>query len=300
MLPYISIIIPTYNRPRALARCLASLDSVDYPRERFDVVVVDDGSNSSLRDIIAKYSTCYRLYYLRQHNQGPATARNAGAEYAQGEFLAFIDDDCVMEPAWLREMARATAMSVDSLFGGHTTNALKTNIYSSASQTLVDFLYGYFLVRKSPLRFFTSNNLMMRRKPFLEIGGFHGGFPLAAAEDRELSFRWISRGGDLQFVPDAIVLHHHDMGFRSYLRQHFNYGRGALHFRRVVGNRASGGIFPQSLNFYYALLKFPVVDRRIPVHGLTGLLILSQLANCMGVLWEFLATKRLMRILKSG
>jgi glycosyltransferase involved in cell wall biosynthesis len=288
--PYISIVVPTYNRPQALARCLGSIASLDYSSDRFEVIVVDDGSSYPLQEIISEFSGSFQIHYLAQDNLGPATARNAGAHLAQGEFLAFVDDDCVLSPRWLSRMAEAAGGSTMYLFGGHTDNALAENIYASASQMLVDFLYDHFLSRESPLRFFTSNNLMVERDHFIRIGGFHPGFALAAAEDRELSYRWLAEGGDLKFVPEAVVCHYHQMTLWSYCRQHFNYGRGALGFYRLARLRNGNRITVQSFDFYYSLLTYPSVGRPSRTVRLRGLLLLSQLANAVGVLWEYCAS----------
>ena len=99
--PFFSIIVPTYNRPRQLADCLRALSALDYPRRRFEVIVVDDGSASPLAEVVAPFHPLFRLTLVTQDNAGPAAARNTGAALAQGEFLAFTDDDCLPSGRWL-------------------------------------------------------------------------------------------------------------------------------------------------------------------------------------------------------
>lgn len=93
--PFFSIIIPTYNRPERLATCIQSLAHLDYSRDRFEVIVVDDGSPMPLEPVVAPFQNKFDVTLIKQPNAGPATARNTGAARASGQFLVFTDDDCM-------------------------------------------------------------------------------------------------------------------------------------------------------------------------------------------------------------
>ena len=80
--PFISIIIPTYNRPKQLATCLESLTKLDYPRDSFEVIVVDDGSKTQLESVVNPFSGELDITLIRQINKGAASARNTGAKQA--------------------------------------------------------------------------------------------------------------------------------------------------------------------------------------------------------------------------
>src|SRR5262245_60503957 len=103
--PVFSIVIPTYERPRQLAACLQTLARLDYERERFEVIVVDDGGKTPLVNVIAPFHDRLYLTLLTRPNAGPAVARNTGAAQAKGQFLAFTDDDCRPAPDWLKCLA---------------------------------------------------------------------------------------------------------------------------------------------------------------------------------------------------
>jgi len=182
-LPHFTVVVPTYDRPRQLAECLAALADLDYPRERFEVVVADDGTPASPERVVAGFRDRLDLRLLTLPHGGPARARNAGAEVARGEYLAFTDDDCAPAVNWLRCLAARFAESPGHAIGGRTINRLDRNPYSTASQVLIDYLYGYFTPRRG--RFFTSNNLAAPTSLFQAVGGFDVSFPLPAAEDRE-------------------------------------------------------------------------------------------------------------------
>jgi glycosyltransferase involved in cell wall biosynthesis len=138
------VIVPTYNRPDSLDRCLASLALQDIGRDRFEVVVVNDGGVASPSAIVDRHRGALDVRLIEQANAGPAAARNAGAAVARGEYLVFTDDDCLPVPTWLSTMAGSTARHPGLAVGGRVENAASDVIYSSASQELIDFLYGFY------------------------------------------------------------------------------------------------------------------------------------------------------------
>ena len=226
-----SIVIPTYRRTRQLAACLKGFARLDYPRDRFEIIIVDDGSPESCEPVLLRWRHELDVRLIRQVNAGPAAARNNGARHARFAHVAFIDDDCVPHPRWLQSLAWSFAAAPDDLIGGHTMNALPHNPYSSASQEMVTYLCDYFDGREGRTRLFTSNNMALRAVDFHAVGGFDTRFPRAAGEDREFCDRWVAQGRRTTLDPDAVVLHAHRLTLRSFWRQHFEYGRGAASFR---------------------------------------------------------------------
>ncbi len=89
-----TVVIPTYNRPQQLIQCLDAISMQAYPKTRYEVIVVDDGSNESMEAAVAPFLGRMSIVLLRQPNSGPADARNAGAAVARGHYVAFTDDDC--------------------------------------------------------------------------------------------------------------------------------------------------------------------------------------------------------------
>lgn len=286
----ISVIIPTYNRPSPLQACLTALAASSYPREQFEVVVVDDGGSMPLQEIIERASADLQVRISRQERAGPAAARNAGAALARGELLVFTDDDCLPEPGWLAALARRADELPGYLIGGATINALVDNAFSAASQHLISYLYDYSMKQAasrgwSP--FFASNNLAVPVDGFHEVGGFDAGFPLAAGEDRDFCDRWSAQGLPMAFAPDARIRHAHRLGLASFCRQHWNYGRGAFHFNRARTRRHADPIRPQPASFYVNLVRYPFAHERRPRAALEAVLLAaSQFANALGYYYE--------------
>jgi GT2 family glycosyltransferase len=282
-----SVIIPTYNRPDRLARCLAGLCGVTVDRSDYEIIVVDDGGTSELDAVLRPYADRLDVHLVRQPNAGPAAARNRGAQHAAGHILAFTDDDCVPEPDWLTELLLCHDRHPDSLVGGRTVNALGSNLFAAASQDLVSYLYEYYEAKTGAPAFFTSNNMAVRRDMFLELGGFNTEFRLAAGEDRELSDRWLSTYGALRYTDRAIIRHYHHLNLRRFWRQHSNYGRGAYRFHELRAQRDERhGIEP--LSFYLDLMLFPLRQRCSIPRALAGaaLMAISQAANAAGYYQE--------------
>lgn len=301
--PFASVIVPTFNRPEALRTCLEAILQQRYPAGRVEVLVVDDGGDAPLDALVSSLREQARqqtlsgvpIRLVRQPNAGPAAARNYGAHLARGALLAFTDDDCRPAPMWLAALADAHAACPTALLGGHTRNALPDNLFSSASQLLVDFLRAYHRLAPSgspleapPTAFFTSNNIAAPRTLFHEVGGFDTAFPLAAGEDREFGERWTRSGYALRYVPTAHVDHAHPLSLTGYLRQHFNYGRGALRVHRHRAHPARDGVLPEPPAFYADLLRYPARCRHPDALRLTVLFGLAQAATAAGLVREAL------------
>ncbi|MGH7450280.1 MAG: glycosyltransferase family A protein [bacterium] len=95
-----------------------------YPGDRFEVIVVDDGSASSLEPVVTPFRKQLNLTLMKQANAGPAAARNTGAKQAKREFLVFTDNDCQPDPDWLSALGKHLAQTPDRIIGGRTINTL--------------------------------------------------------------------------------------------------------------------------------------------------------------------------------
>jgi GT2 family glycosyltransferase len=226
----VSVIVPTHNRPAELAECVVALAALDYPEDRFEVIVVDDGSDPPIRPRETPARPGLRIRWLCQVNAGPSAARNAGARAAIGEILAFTDDDCAPAAGWLAALAAAVERQPETLHGGRVENGLRANPFSVASQVITDVVVPSLLERGSALRFFTSNNLGMAAVHFRALGGFDESF--RTAEDREFCHRWVMSGRPMATAPSAVIEHRHRLTLKSFWRQHVGYGRGAFRYHR--------------------------------------------------------------------
>lgn len=284
-LPHFSVVVPTYERPAQLAACLRALSRLEYPRERFEVLVVDDASARPPRGVVGGFSDALGVKLVGQaKNAGPAAARNLGASRARGDFLAFTDDDCEPERGWLRAFAERFADAPARIVGGRTVNALAGNPYSETSQLIIDVVYAHFNRDAREARFFASNNFAVHAESFRGVGGFDETF--RTSEDREFCARWRSRGLSMTYEPRAVVLHSHGLAPGSLWRQHFGYGRGALRFHRARAEAGDGPFKPDS-DFYTKLLRAALSRTpKTKAAQMTALLLWSQAANAAGFFYE--------------
>lgn len=215
--PSVSIIIPTWNGAGRIERCLSALRNQDFGRP-FEIVVVNDGSTDGTLDILARYK---EVRLITQANAGPAAARNHGARAASGDIIVFTDDDCEPLANWLTEMVRPFAdPEVVGAKGVYRTR--QSNIVARFVQIEYEDRYR-LLARQPTIDFIDTYSAAFRRDRFLETSGYDSSFPVACAEDAELSYRMSARGWRMVFVPAAAVYHRHPDSLVAYVRKKFKF-----------------------------------------------------------------------------
>ncbi len=254
---------------------------MDYPRDHFEVIVVDDGGMASSESIAESFRDRFCVFWIRQSNAGPAAARNAGAARARGEFLAFTDDDCIPSRHWLRALAAVLTANPRCMVGGRVVNLCDDNIYSGTSQLIIDLVYAYYNKNFNASRFFTSNNLALSIDGFRALGGFDASF--RTAEDRDLCRRWMAAGNRMIFAPNAIVSHAHALTWRTFCQQHVEYGRGAFRFYQKNA-RAQTGYSSVELGFYVTVVRLAAQRlRQLPKRRAMALAVLLMVWQCANI-----------------
>ncbi len=222
-LPFFSVIIPTHNRLALLRQTLDCLAQQSYPPERYEVIVVDNGSVDGTSVYLHNLVQQNRIHAIRQAPLGPAIARNVGANAARGDIFAFTDDDCLPDPHWLAALAAVyqsdpTAMAV----GGRVENV-----------DIPHWLHHYYHIQDerqlhtctSP-PYLDTANASCRGTVFKQIGGFTERFHFPAAEDVEIGYRLTAAGYLLNLTPEALVWHQGRTTIRGILIQSWQRGVG--------------------------------------------------------------------------
>lgn len=206
---FFSVIVPTCHRNDDLERCLERLQIANPDESRpdsgtdfitakegfqYEVIVTDDGTQSTAETLIAQKFQWVK--WVRGPHRGPAANRNHGASQARGDWLVFIDDDCIPGTRWLEAYASATATFLECVvFEGRTVPiGLKTR----ADQECPINLEGGHL---------WSCNFLIKRQLFFELGGFDERFPLASLEDIDFQKRLNEAGQAVKFVCGAQAEH---------------------------------------------------------------------------------------------
>lgn len=188
----VSVVIPSHDRPAALARLLDALGSQSLRPERFEVIIVDDGSPVPL----AAEARGLRLQVVRHaHPRGPGAARNTGWRAAEARTIAFIDDDCVPTEGWLEAILRAAAGEEVVVQG---------RVLPDPGQIRSPLSHTIEVTGVSPL--FVSANIAYPRAVLERLGGFDERLR-RAGEDAELGARATKAGVCARFASDALVHH---------------------------------------------------------------------------------------------
>jgi glycosyltransferase involved in cell wall biosynthesis len=205
---FLSVVIPTYNRLPILQKCLRALEEqrLADPVERYEVVLVDDGSTDDTVRWLDAHATAFpHVRLIRQDHRGPAEGRNRGVEHAHGDVIVFIDSDLVVTPEFL--VAHARALERDwrsdperlSFTYGAVINTANFEDPAAERHKLRDLSWAYF----------ATGNVAIDRGVLERSGLFDTGFRLYGWEDLELGERLRQMGVRLIRCPEAVGYHWH-------------------------------------------------------------------------------------------
>jgi GT2 family glycosyltransferase len=224
--PFVSIVVPTFRNPGALRETLASLRQLDYQPDRYELVIVDDGSEDETSAVVG--ADAAELPLVRYHTQdqaGAAAARNQGARLATGEVLIFVDDDMLVPSTLIIQHLRALEAHAPAVISGYREFA------PELAARLRRTPFGRFRLEVEPRQEWgegyeeragapcveplsspaalTANDLAVRREDFFRIGGFDEEFPHAGYEDQEFAVR-AAQAGYACLINYELVAWHND------------------------------------------------------------------------------------------
>ena len=200
-LPLVSIIVPVWNDAPRLIRCLRSLDKQDYPPDRFQIIVVDNGSLDESRDVAASFS---RVTVLQEANPGSYSARNRGLRSAHGDYVAFIDSDCEASPHWLRAaVSAADGIANLGIIAGRVD--LVTFQDSASAAALYEFVFAFNQRENAAAGLCVTANWLSPRAVLERFHGFDA--TLKSGGDTDLATRIASAGYRIVYA-DMAVVHH--------------------------------------------------------------------------------------------
>lgn len=279
-----SIVVPTRNRPSALRRLLDAAACQQYSKERYEVVVVDDGGDTPIVNLEEEYRDRMQLFVIRQAHAGCGPARQAGTEHSRGRYLVFTDDDCRPEPGYLARLAEIFELHPACGVGGRTMNGLESNILAETSQFIVGLLTTYDCDNSGRARFCPTSNSAFPVEQFRALGGFDLSWQNSGGEDRDLCARWLNAGYTLRYEPSVVVWHFHQLSVPQFIRQHVGYGRGAQRFHRGETNRF------EPAGFYRDLVTRPFREYpTVKALRIAGAVALAEAATAVGFVLESLS-----------
>lgn len=194
----VAVVVPTYKRPDMLGRCLDALLAQDFDPAAFEIVVADDGADADTAqrvETLAKTAPVVLRYVPVTGRHGPAAARNRGWQATQAPIIAFTDDDCVPDPAWLWEGLAVFEEEIGSVTG---------RLVMPIPEPPTDYERNEAGLQTAE---FVTANCFVRRSALQLIGGFDERFRLAWREDSDLQFRLLKAQFRIRRAPRAVVLH---------------------------------------------------------------------------------------------
>lgn len=223
--PRISVVIPTRDRAALLPPLLEAL-SGQTGCPPFEVVAVNDGSADDTATRLQQWAENDPAWrrVLTDTGRGPAAARNRGLHEARGAIIAFVDDDCLPEPTWLKNLCQG--YEENEQLAGTGGQTLPADRGSLISRYLDQLVFRQPHRDASGVTFLLTNNASFRRDRLLELGGFDESFPYPAGEDVDLCRRLRQRGYRLDYRPEARLTHRHAATLAGFLRLSYRYGKG--------------------------------------------------------------------------
>ena len=266
--PFVSVIIPVRNRPDDIAACLQTLKELAYPDDKLEIIVVDDASADQTPDVVSRFPV--RLIPLKQHKQA-SHCRNLAARHARGDILAFIDSDCLAGSAWLRELVPAFKDAQLGALGGVVDSYFNENgldRYEKVKSSLSVSSWFKRSQKNDPFFYLPACNLLVRRRLFLELGGFKE--ELVVGEDVDLCWRIRKRGYQIEYRPEGRVYHKHRNKVFSFCRRRFEYGTSEPLLNKLHPEKIKKLCFPLLTSLFWASIILSIIPGYPPLFVISG------------------------------
>jgi cellulose synthase/poly-beta-1,6-N-acetylglucosamine synthase-like glycosyltransferase len=255
--PFVSIVVGIRNEERFIEECIESLLSLNYPKESYEIIIVDGMSTDKTRDLVLKYSV--RLLLNKRKNV--AAARNLGVENARGNLVAFTDGDCKVDSQWLENLVREMQNAPDNVVcvGGPNlifdTDPIFGRVVGYAQETFLGS-GGSAQSKNSTKKQYVSSlpncNAMYKKNAIQEVGCFDEKFLIG--QDGDLNYRISKKGYKFLYIPEAQVLHHRRGTFKSFSVRMFKYGMWMAELFKKHGEFVRWYAFLPSIAIIFAVI----------------------------------------------
>ncbi len=241
-----SIVIPVFDRPLEIKELLQSL--VSQSLKNFEVIVVEDGSYVTCKQIVVGYKSLLDIQYYFMDNVGQGFARNFGMEKAKGDYFILFDSDCIIPPDYVELLAKAISKRKLDAHGG--PDAARGDF--SAFQKAMNYSMTSFLttagirgkMKNSQAFQARGFNMGLSKQAFKATGGF---VDPNRGEDIELSIRLKKLGFKLELVEEAFVYHKRKNTLKSFCLQSYSFGKNRINVSRF---------HPKAIKFVHVLPLF--------------------------------------------
>ncbi len=227
---FVSIILVNYNGEKFLADCLSSLNDIDYPKDRYEVILVDNASKDGSIEMVRDGFPWVRLVSL-DRNTGFAEGNNIGAKEAKGEYIVLLNTDTVVEKDWLSEL-------VGKIGSDDRIGACSSQILYNDNRNVINTIGGWWSILGIPgsagegmerdtfknetLTFSPSGcSMIIKKAVYDELGGLDNDYFLYC-EDADLGWRLWNKNFKVALAPNSIVYHKVSLSIKGLGKKRFS------------------------------------------------------------------------------
>ncbi|MFP4472727.1 MAG: glycosyltransferase [Candidatus Omnitrophota bacterium] len=280
--PFISVIIPVHNDSQRLKLCLDALQNQSYPRHLYEIIVVDNNSTESIKNLVEQLPN---TVYAFEGKKGSYAARNTGIKTAQGEILAFTDSDCIPSNNWLEEGVKPIIDGKADLVGGKINLFFRNKRSPVELYDFVTFLNTETSIKKGVCQtanLFAPKNIFQKEGlfPCVESGG-----------DRQWTKNITSKNYRLLFSPAAIVKHP-TRNFKGLIKKSYRIGKGVVPYyknteiskNKIISNTLKSFLPPKPKTLTTRINKRSVAITRKLFIQMWILAVISTIIKSFGII----------------
>lgn len=273
----VSILVPTFNKKIFLEKCIDSLINQNFSKNRYEIIIVDDGSTDYTGKLIKtfkKNNDKPDIKYIRTNHFGQANARNVGLKIVKGDVVVFLDHDCTVDKNWVKRIFRIHKNNPQlGAIGGFFKNPYKDNIFSDVANNIINEALKNNLTL--PGGYSSCKYCLLTKHRFFKS--------YISGEDADLSCRLIEKGIKIKKLKKLYVCHNHYHTLKTFLQQAFWYGRMdytvKMNHSKLYGINDFAGYISHSINRFNLIKKvvdkYESIDKKGLALLLTFLYILS-------------------------
>lgn len=217
--PLVTIVVTVYNAEQTIGRCLDSVTKLEYPKEKLQVIVVDDGSTDNSLNIVKEYD----VNLIRKNHGGYPSAMNSGIRSAHGSIIVIIDSDIIVTEDWLFKVLEEFVDSKVGIVGGYVATIETKSFWSRLAGYEIEDRYDK--IRSKYVDYVSTTCTAYRKEVFNDVGLFDE--RLRRDSDEDFVHRAFRAGWKIVLRKDAVCFHEWKSSFKSYFKQQLNEAKYA-------------------------------------------------------------------------